>query len=51
MNNNIDPELNIASYYLNHLSSPKITTWHTAGGTINQTTKYLGLNKYNIRTL
>ena len=49
MNNNITLNLNIASYYLNHLASPDISTWHTGGGPITQTTKNLGLHNDNKR--
>ena len=51
MNNNIDHNFNIASYYFNHLPFPDISTWNTAGESINQKIKPLGQNKQHIRTI
>ena len=51
MNNNIALNLNISYYFLNHLASPDVSTWHTAGGPITQTIKRLGIDKHNIRTV
>ena len=50
MNNNIYLDLNITSYYLNHLSSPYISTCHPTVATINQTIKTIVLNKHHRRT-
>ena len=50
-NNNISSNFNIAFYYLHHLLSTDVQTWNTAGGTITQTIKYIGLNKHQIRTV
>ena len=51
MNNNIYPNLNNSSYYINHLSSPEIPTWHTSGRPIRQTIKHFGINKHHRRTV
>ena len=47
MNNKIPPYLNNASYYINHLLSLDISTWHTTGGSITQPIKHIGLNKHH----
>ena len=51
MNNNIALEFKNDSYYLNHLSSPDISTWNTTGGPINKTIKNIDLNKNQRRTV
>ena len=43
VNKNTILNLNIASYFLNILTSPDVSTWSTTGGAINKTIKYLGL--------
>ena len=39
--------LNIASYFLNILAYPDVSTWFTTGGPIPKTTKHLGLTKHH----
>ena len=51
MNNNIALNFNIASNYLNSLSSPDIPTWHTACGPTTRTIKKIGINKHNRKTV
>ena len=43
--------LNIASYFLNILASPDVSTWSTTGGPINKTIKHLGLNRQHRKTV
>ena len=50
INNKIAPDLNIFSYYLKHLSSLDISTWHTTCGNNNQTIK-IRINKHYRRTV
>ena len=51
MNENTILNLNIASYFLNILSSPDVSTWSTTGGPINKTIKHHGLNRHNLKTV
>ena len=51
VNKNTFLNLNIASYFLNTLASPDVSTWSTAGGHINKTIKHLGLNKHHRKTV
>ena len=46
MNKNKFLNLNIASYFLNILDSPYVSTWSTTCGPINKTIKHLGLNRH-----
>ena len=39
--------LNIASYFLNILASPDVSTWFTTCGPINKTIKYLDLIRHH----
>ena len=43
VNKNTWLNLKIASYFLNILASPDLSTWSTTGGPINKTIKYFGL--------
>ena len=43
MNKNTILNLNIASYFINILASPDLSTWSTTGGAINKTIKHPGL--------
>ena len=43
--------LNIASYFLNILASPDVSTWSTTGGPINKTIKHLGLTRNHRKTV
>ena len=45
VNKNAILNLNIASYFLNILASPDVSTWSTTGGPINKTIKNLGLTR------
>ena len=47
VNKNTILNLNIASYSLNILASPDLSTWSTTGGAINKTIKYIGLTRHN----
>ena len=47
VNKNTFLNLNIASYFLNILDSPDISTWSTIGGAINKTIKHLGLTRHH----
>ena len=51
VNNNTTPNLNIASYFLNILASPHVSTWYTTGGPITKTIKHPGLTKHHRRTV
>ena len=51
MNKNTILNLSIASYFLNILASPYVSTWSTTGGPINKTIKYLGLTRYHRETV
>ena len=50
MNKNTILNLNIASYFLNILSSPDVSTWSTIGGPINKIIKHLGLTRHHQKT-
>ena len=50
-NNNTTPNMSIASYFLNILASPHVSTWYTTGGPIIKTIKHLGLTKHHRRTV
>ena len=39
--------LNIASYFLNILASPDVSTWSTTGGPLYKTIKHLGLTRHH----
>ena len=43
--------LNIASYFLNILASPDVSTWSTTSGPINKTIKHLGLTRHYRKTV
>ena len=43
--------LNIASYFINILASPDVSTWLTTGGPINKTIKHLGLTRNHGKTV
>ena len=47
VNKNTILNLNIASYFLNILASPDVSTWSTTGGPINRTIKHLGLTRHH----
>ena len=51
VNKNTFLNLNIASYFLNILASPDISTWSTTGGPINKTIKHLGLTTHHRNTV
>ena len=51
MNNNTTFNLNIASYFLNILASPDVSTWLTTGGPITKTIKNHVLTKHHLRTV
>ena len=51
MNKNTLLNLNIASYFLNILSSQDVSTWFATGGTINKTIKHLGLTRHHQTTV
>ena len=40
-------KLNIASYFLNILASPDVSTWSTTGGPINKTIKHIGITRHH----
>ena len=46
VNNKTTHNLNIASYFLNILASPDVSTWFATGGPITKTIKLLGLTKH-----
>ena len=47
VNKNTILNLNVASYFINILSSPDVSTWSTTGGPINKTIKHLGLARHH----
>ena len=47
VNNNTTMNLNIASYFINILASPDVSTWFTTCGTMAKTIKHLGLTKHH----
>ena len=51
MNRNTILNLNIASYFLNILASPDVSTWSTTGGPKNKTIKHLGLTRHHQKTV
>ena len=51
VNKNTLLTLNIASYFLNILASPDVSTWFTTGVTITKTIKHFGLNKHHQNTV
>ena len=51
MNKNTLLNLNIASYFLNILASPDVSTWPTTGGPINKTINHLGLTRHHQKTV
>ena len=51
VNKNTLLNLNIASYFINVLASPDVSTWSTTGGPINKTIKNLGLNRHHQKTV
>ena len=51
VNKNTILNLNIASYFLNILASPDLSTWSTTGGTIHKTIKHLGLTRHHRKTV
>ena len=50
MNKNKILNLNIASYFINILASPYVSTCYTTGGPINKTIKHLGLTRHHWKT-
>ena len=50
VNKNTIINLKIASYFLNILSSPDVSTCSTTGGPINKTIKHLGLTRHHQKT-
>ena len=51
MNKDTILNLNIASYFLNILASPDVSTWSTTCGPINKTIKHLGLTRNHQKIL
>ena len=51
VNNNTIFNLNIASYFLNILSSLDVSTWPTTGGHINKTIKHIGITRHHRKTV
>ena len=51
VNKNTLLNLNIASYCLNILASPDVSTWSTTGGPITIKIKHLGLTRYHRNTV
>ena len=51
VNKNTLLNLNTASYFLNILASPDVSTWSTTGGPINKTIKCLGLPRHHLNTV
>ena len=47
VNKNTILNLNIASYFLNILASPDVSTWSTTGGPMNKTIKHLVLTRHH----
>ena len=50
VNKNTMLNLNTASYFINTLASPYVSTWFTTGGPINNTIKHLGLTRHHQKT-
>ena len=50
-NNNTNPNLKIAYYFLNILAYPGVLTWFTTGGPIKKTINILGLTKHHQKTV
>ena len=51
VNGNTFINLIIASYFLNILASPDVSTWSTTGGIINKTIKHLVLTRHHQNTV
>ena len=51
VNKNTFLNLNIASYFLNVLASPDVSTWFTTGGSISKAIKHIGLTRHHRKTL
>ena len=51
VNKNTILNLNIASYSLNILASPYVSTWSTTGGPIHKTMKHPGLTRHHRKTV
>ena len=51
VNNNTTLNLGIASYFLNILASPDVSTWFTTGVPITKTIKHLDITKYHQNTV
>ena len=51
MNKNTILNLNIASYFINILASPDVSSWSTTGGPINKTIKHLDLTRHHRKTV
>ena len=51
MNKNTVLNLNIASYSLNILASPYVSTWYTTVGPIDKTIKHIGLTRHHQKTV
>ena len=51
VNKNTLLNLNIASYFLNITAFPDVSTWIATGGSINKTTKHLGLTRHHLKTV
>ena len=51
VNKNTLLNLNIASYFLNILASPDVSTWSTTCRTINKTIKHPGLTRHHRKTV
>ena len=51
MNKNTLLNLNIASYFLNIIADPDVSTWSTTGGPINKTIKHHGITRHHQKTV
>ena len=51
VNKNTLLDLNIASYFLNILASPYVSTWSNKCGPINKTIKHIGLTRHHQKTV
>ena len=51
VNKNTLLNMNIASYFLNILASPDVSTWFTTCGPINKKIKHLGLTRHQRNTV
>ena len=51
LNKNTILNLNIASYFLNIIASPDVSTWSTTGGPIHKKIKHLGLTRHHRKTV